>query len=107
MFGCKNNKIVGYGSTSKSTTIFNYCNINTNQINFITDTTPTKVNKYSPGVHIPIYDYIYFKKNMPDICVLLAWNHAYEIFKKEKNFFSNIGRWMVHYPSARFLKPKY
>ena len=103
----KNKQIVGYGSTSKSTTIFNYCKINTNQISYLTDTTPTKINKYSPGAHIPIYDYNYFKNNMPDICILLAWNHAKEIFSKEKNYFTKFGKWMVHYPAARFIKPTY
>ena len=100
----KKNTIVGYGGTSKSTTIFNYCNIDSRLIQYITDTTPTKINKFSPGAHIPIYDYNYFKKNIPDICVLLAWNHSNEIFKKEKNFFSKRGKWMVHYPKARYIK---
>ena len=49
-----------YGATSKSTTIFNYCNIGLDLIDYITDTTPTKKNKLSPGKHIPIYDYNYF-----------------------------------------------
>lgn len=103
----KSNIIVGYGSTSKSTTIFNYCNINKDQIKYLTDTTPTKINKFTPGTHIPIYDYKYFKENLPNICILLAWNHSNEIFKKEKSFFSKKGKWMLHYPYARFIKPKY
>lgn len=98
------NKIIAsYGATSKSTTIFNYCNINNDQIKFITDTTPTKINKYSPGAHIPVYDYDFFTKNMPDICFLGAWNHSKEIFSKEKNNFSIHGKWITHTPNAMFL----
>ena len=99
-----NKKIIAsYGATSKSTTIFNYCNINTNQIKYITDTTPTKINKFSPGIHIPIYDYDYFTNNKPDICFLGAWNHSNEIFIKEKNNFSLNGKWMTHTPNAMFI----
>ena len=55
-------KICGYGATSKSTTILNYCKIGPRLIDCIFDTTQDKINKYSPGMHIPIVDYKYFKK---------------------------------------------
>lgn len=91
-----NKVIASYGATSKSTTIFNYCDIGPNEISYITDTTHTKQNKYSPGVHIPIYDYEYFCKNLPDFCFLGAWNHKNEIFNKEKNNFNINGKWISH-----------
>jgi methylation protein EvaC len=50
----KNKTICGYSATSKSTTIYNYCGISTEYIKYITDTTPIKQNKLSPGMHIPI-----------------------------------------------------
>ncbi len=99
----KNNKIVSYGATSKSTTIFNYCNIGTDLISFITDTTSTKINKYSPGVHIPIYDYEYFLNNLPNYCFLGAWNHRKEISIKEKEIFSKKGKWIIHTPEAKII----
>jgi len=90
----KNNlKIAGYAATSKSTTILNYCNINNNIIDYICDTTPEKIGKYSPGTHIPIVDMSHFKNFTPDVAYLFAWNHKDEIFKKEKNF---KGEWFSH-----------
>ena len=53
----KGNKICGYGATSKSTTILNYCGINNKMIDCIFDTTKDKIGKLSPGSHIPIEDY--------------------------------------------------
>ena len=47
-------KIAGYGATSKSTTILNYCDIGTDLIDYICDNTPIKQGKFSPGKHIPI-----------------------------------------------------
>ena len=83
----------GYAATSKSTTILNYCNIGTNYIDFICDTTKEKIGKFSPGKHIPITDMNYFQNNMSDCIYLFAWNHKEEIFNKEKNF---KGEWFSH-----------
>ena len=78
-------QICGYGATSKSTTILNYCKIGPRLIDCIFDTTQDKINKYSPGMHIPIIDYKYFKKSNYKKIFLFAWNHKKEILKKEKN----------------------
>ncbi len=87
--------IAGYGATSKSTTILNYCNINYKHIDFICDTTPEKINKYSPGTHIPILPVNYFRENIPDHAFLFAWNHKKEIFKKEKKIIKKT-KWFAH-----------
>ena len=39
------------------------CKIGPRLIDSIFDTTQDKINKYSPGMHIPIVDYKYFKKS--------------------------------------------
>jgi len=87
IFNIKRNnaKICGYGATSKSTTILNYCNINNRLIDCIFDTTKDKIGKLSPGMHIPIVDYKKFKKMNYKNVFLFAWNHKKEILKKEKN----------------------
>ena len=85
--------ICGYAATSKSTTILNYCNINSNHIDYICDTTKEKIGKFSPGMHIPIKNMDYFRKNQTDCVYLFAWNHKKEIFNKEKNF---KGEWFSH-----------
>ena len=92
-FKNNNYKIAGYAATSKSTTILNYCNINNKVIDYICDTTPEKIGKFSPGTHIPIVDMSHFKKFIPDVAYLFAWNHKDEIFKKEKNY---KGKWFSH-----------
>ncbi len=90
----KGNKICGYGATSKSTTILNYCKINSKMIDCIFDTTPDKIGKLSPGTHIPIKSYNSFKNSTYKNVFLFAWNHKKEIMKKEKNK-KNI-KWFTH-----------
>ena len=87
-------KICGYGATSKSTTILNYCGIDNTMIDCIFDTTPDKINKLTPGTHIPIKNYKYFKKSKYKHVFLFAWNHKKEILKKEKKK-KNI-QWFTH-----------
>ena len=89
-------KIAGYAATSKSTTILNYCKIDSNIIDFICDTTEEKIGKYSPGMHIPIVPVDHFRNNNPDVAFLFAWNHKEEIFSKEKKFTNNNGKWISH-----------
>jgi 2-polyprenyl-3-methyl-5-hydroxy-6-metoxy-1,4-benzoquinol methylase len=96
-------RIAGYGATSKSTTILNYCGIGPDLIEYISDTTPIKQGKFTPGMHIPVMPYEAFKANPPDYAVLFAWNHAEEIMAKEKAFMEAGGRWIVHVPKVQVL----
>ena len=100
----KGKTVAGYAATSKSTTILNYCNINKNLISYINDTTPIKIGKYSPGMHIPIKSYEYSKRNLPDYYFLFAWNHIEEIIKKEKKFLKDGGKFITHIPNIKIIK---
>ena len=95
-FKSDNKQICGYASTAKSTTVLNYCDIGTDLIDYICDTTTEKIGKFSPGKHIPVVPMSHFKDNIPDIAFLLAWNHKEEIFLKEKEFKKNGGTWFSH-----------
>ena len=98
------NRVVGYGATSKSTTVLNFCNISSDLIQYISDTTPIKQGKYSPGMHIPVKAYEDLWVDPPDCLVLFAWNHAEEIMLKEAAFTEAGGRWIVHVPKVQVIK---
>ena len=93
-------RVVGYGATSKSTTITNYCGITPDLVEFISDTTPIKQGKFSPGAHIPVRPYEEFMSNYPDYALLFAWNHAREIMEKEDAFRASGGKWIVYVPNV-------
>jgi methylation protein EvaC len=100
----KGKRVVGYAATSKSTTVLNYCGIEPKLIEYICDTTPIKQNKFSPGVHIPIKPYEYFKKDSPDYVVLFGWNHAKEILTKESAAGGGGGyKWITFVPEVKIL----
>ena len=97
-------RVVGYAATSKSTTILNYCGIGPDLIGFISDTTPIKQGKYSPGAHIPVQPYEEFLAKYPDYALLFAYNHAKEIMAKERNFIASGGKWIVYVPKVQVLE---
>ena len=96
-------RIVGYAATSKSTTVLNYCGITSDLIEYISDTTPIKQGKYSPGMHIPVRPYQDFLANYPHYAVLFAWNHAVEIMDKEQKYRDAGGKWVSFVPDVRIL----
>lgn len=100
-----NNEVIyGFGATSKSTTILNFCNINKSHIKMIFDNSKTKINKFTPLTHIPIVNSKKFFKTEIKYCILFAWNHHREIFSKIKNS-KNI-QWLTHINKSHFGKYK-
>ena len=97
----KGKRVAGYGATSKSTTILNYCGIRSDLVEWICDTTPIKQGKFTPGTHIPVVPYEKFRENPPDYALLLAWNHSEEIMAKEHDFITQGGKWIVHVPEVK------
>lgn len=96
-------KVLSYGATSKSTTVFNYCGIDSSLIECVSDTSDTKIGKLTPGSHIPIknikdvnlYDY--------DYIFLGAWNFKDYILKNEKKWYESGGRMITHVPKVTIL----
>ncbi len=96
----ENKRVVGYAATSKSTTVTNYCGITPDLVEFISDTTPIKHGKFSPGVHIPVLPQTEFSRRYPDYALLFGWNHAEEIKANETAFSAAGGRWIEYVPAV-------
>lgn len=94
-------RIVGYGATSKSTTVLNYCGIGPEYIEFISDTTPIKQGKYTPGMHIPVKPYEAFVSDYPEYALLFAWNHGEEIIANETSFKEADGKFILYVDQVR------
>ena len=99
----KNKKIIGYGATAKSSTVLNYCNIKNETLEYFLDTTPNKTRKYMPGTHIYIKSYSKHLLNRADYVFLGAWNFKEEIFKKERRYIKNGGKFITHVPFPRIV----
>lgn len=94
-------RIAGYGAAAKGNTLLNYCKIGTDILDYITDTTPFKQGRYTPGMHIPVFPENRFHQASPDYALLLAWNYADEILQKEEEYRQAGGKFIVPIPKPR------
>jgi methylation protein EvaC len=97
------NRIVAYGATSKSTTLLIYSEIGPDLIDYVSDTTPTKIGKYTPGTHIPVKSHRHFLQDNPPYTLLLAWNHEREILEKEKSYRGKGGKFITFFPEVSII----
>jgi SAM-dependent methyltransferase len=96
-------EISGYGAPAKGNTLLNYCKIGSETLKYLSDTTPFKQGKYSPGMHIPVVSPEHFHCCPPDFALLLAWNYEEEILEKEYEFIDGGGRFIVPIPEPRIV----
>ena len=67
--------IFGIGAATKGNTLLNYCNIDSDLVDFISDSSELKVGKYTPGSHIKIIN----DEDIPNHVthgLILPWNIA-------------------------------
>lgn len=77
----KGGKIVGIGAATKGNTLLNYCGIDNGLLECVTDASPLKIGKFTPGSHLPIIPDADIPKDATH-GVILAWNIG--DFLKEK-----------------------
>jgi hypothetical protein len=86
----KRGRVAGWAASAKSATLLNWCGINTSLVEYVVDTTPAKIGRFTPGTRIPI---VGPDAPDPDTFLLLAHNYVSRIrhdpFK---------GRWLVPVP---------
>ena len=77
----KNNgkTVAGYGAAAKGNTLLNFAGTKKDLLQFVSDASPHKQNKFLPGVHIPVFDEQKIKIEKPAYIVILPWNLKEEI----------------------------
>lgn len=96
-------RVAAYGATSKSTTVTNYCGIGPDLVEYISDTTPIKQGKFSPGAHLPVKAYQEFISRHPEYALLFAWNHGEEIMAKETEYRAKGGKFILYVPDVQVV----
>jgi SAM-dependent methyltransferase len=97
-------KIVGVGAPAKGNTLLNYCRIDTDVLDYITERAETKIGLYTPGTHIPIFPDEKLLQDKPDYALLLSWNLAPEIMRNLADFTKQGGKFIIPIPQPRIVK---
>jgi SAM-dependent methyltransferase len=90
--------IAAYGAAAKGTVLLNAFGIGSETIDYVVDRSPHKQGLFLPGVKLPIRPDDDLLLLQPDVCLLLAWNFAEEIFAQQAPYLAAGGRFLI--PSA-------
>jgi D-mycarose 3-C-methyltransferase len=93
-------KVVGYGAPAKGNTLINYYDLH---LDYIVDTTPGKQGLFTPGKNIPVYHPEMLLKDPPDAVLVLAWNYADTILKKEQALRDKGVKFIIPVPEVKVL----
>jgi len=96
-------RIAGVSAPAKGMTLLNYCGIGPGLLEFVTEKSPLKIGRFTPGGRLPVYpDAALWERGM-DYGLLLAWNFADEIMRNLSQFADRSGKFIIPIPSPRVV----
>lgn len=94
----KGKRIVGVSAPAKGNTLLNYCGIDSDMLDYLTERSKLKIGKFTPGTHIKIFNDDMLLKDKPDYALILAWNFASEIISNNKEYLNQGGKFIIPIP---------
>jgi hypothetical protein len=91
-------RIVGVSAPAKGMTLLNYCHIDRQILDYVTEKSTLKIGLYTPGSHIPVYPDSRLLEDRPDYALLLAWNFAEEIMRNNQKYRDQGGKFIIPIP---------
>lgn len=98
----KENNLIGWGASARSSTLLNFCKIDSKIIPVIADQNFLKHKHFTAGSHILIDSPDLVMKRNPNLVIILAWNFTKEIINILKNKYKYSGKYIIPLPN----KPK-
>ncbi len=95
--------VAGYGASHTVTTLIYHLGLG-NYLNYIIDDNPQKQNSFSPGFQIPVLSPKTLYEKKPDYVVILAWQYAEPIMKKNQAYLDQGGQFIIPLPFPKIIK---
>ena len=92
-------RIAGVSAPAKGMTLLNYCHIDRQLLDYVTEKSKLKIGLYTPGGLIPVYPDSKLLEEQPDYALLLAWNFAEEIMRNNQEYRDRGGKFIIPIPS--------
>ncbi len=96
-------RIAGVSAPAKGMTLLNYCRIDGEILDFVTEKAELKIGRFTPGTHIPVVPDARLLETQPDYALLLAWNFADEIMANLSAYRDAGGRFIIPIPTPRIV----
>jgi len=100
----KNKKVIAISAPAKGMTLLNYCKLDNNYLEYVTEKSKLKQGKFTPGCLLPVYSDKYIAKTKPDYALILAWNFAEEIIKNNKKYMKKNSKFIIPIPKLKIIK---
>ena len=97
-----NKRIVGV-KAPKGMTLLNYCGIDTTLLDFVTEKSKLKIDRFTPGGNIPVFSDDMLISKRPDYALLLAWNFAEEIINNLDEYKKLGGKFIIPIPNPKII----
>ncbi len=96
-------RIAAVSAPAKGMTLLNYCRLGEEILDFVTEKSPLKIGRYTPGMHIPVITDAELLERKPDYALVLAWNFADEIIRNLDAFRKQGGKFIVPIPKPTIV----
>lgn len=96
-------RIAAYGASGRATIQLNFCNLTSDDIEYVIDASPERIGRYIPGVHIPIVASNVLEKDPPDYVIVFAYNYIEEILSKEQAYIAQGGKFIIPLPYPKII----
>lgn len=90
--------VIGWGASARSSTMLNFCGIDSSIVASIIDLNPLKHGKFTAGTHIPVVTPENALKKTPSMVFITGWNFRDEIIEMLRNKFDYNGPCLVPLP---------
>jgi hypothetical protein len=95
--------ICGYGASTKGNTLLQYFNLDNTLIDAIAERSPYKYGLKTIGTNIPILSEEEVRDMNPDYMLVLPWHFIKEFVKREDEFLSKGGKFIVPCPEFEII----
>ncbi|MBX5084906.1 class I SAM-dependent methyltransferase [Rhizobium lentis] len=96
-------RIAAVSAPAKGMTLLNYCGLDADILDFVTEKSKLKIGRYTPGAHIPVVSDEELLNRQPDYALLLAWNFAEEIIGNLHEFRRRGGKFIIPIPFPKIV----
>jgi SAM-dependent methyltransferase len=96
-------RIAAVSAPAKGMTLLNYCRLDRDLLDFVTEKSTLKIGRFTPGAHIPVVPDSELLAQQPDLALLLAWNFADEIIRNLDEFRRRGGQFIIPIPFPRIV----
>jgi len=87
-----NEKILGYGASTKGNVILQFCRLTEKDIPFIAEVNADKFGCCTPGTHIPIISEVDARAMKPNYFMVLPWHFKPGIVEREQDYLKSGGK---------------